>query len=166
LKFTTEVATKFVPLTVSVNAAPPAVALVGESDVIEGTPGRLDSWKFAGVPTPGTVAVTVYDPAAELAVNVGAVATPEASVATLAVAAPPANVPLAPVLGAVKVTVTPETRLPPPSFTVALRAANALLMTTLWGVPAVAVILAAGPAKLVKEKLAGAATPETVAATV
>jgi hypothetical protein len=36
LKFTTDVETRFVPLTVNVNAAPPAVALVGESVVIVG----------------------------------------------------------------------------------------------------------------------------------
>ena len=37
LKFTTEPETKPVPFTVKVNAAPPAVALVGESDVIVGS---------------------------------------------------------------------------------------------------------------------------------
>lgn len=37
LKFTTEVETKFVPFTVSVNAAPPAVAVVGAIVVIAGT---------------------------------------------------------------------------------------------------------------------------------
>lgn len=36
-KFTVEVFTKFVPFTVSVNAGPPAAALVGESVVIVGT---------------------------------------------------------------------------------------------------------------------------------
>jgi hypothetical protein len=36
LKFTADVETKFVPFTVSVKAAPPAVAVVGESDVIAG----------------------------------------------------------------------------------------------------------------------------------
>src|ERR1700704_1677801 len=43
LKLTTEEALKFVPFTVSVKAAPPAVALVGKSVVIVGT----------GLPTPG-----------------------------------------------------------------------------------------------------------------
>src|SRR5882762_2191697 len=43
LKFTTAPETKFVPFTVSVKAAPPAVALVGKSVVIVGT----------GLPTPG-----------------------------------------------------------------------------------------------------------------
>jgi len=37
LKFTTEDELKFVPFTVSVNAAPPFVALAGESVVIAGT---------------------------------------------------------------------------------------------------------------------------------
>lgn len=36
LKFTADVETKFVPFTVSVKVAPPAVAVVGESDVIAG----------------------------------------------------------------------------------------------------------------------------------
>jgi hypothetical protein len=37
LKFTTEVATKLVPFTVSVKAVPPAAALVGEIEMIAGT---------------------------------------------------------------------------------------------------------------------------------
>ena len=57
----------------------------------------------------------------ELAVNTPDVAIPEPFVA--AVSLPPAaNVPLAPVAGAAKVTVTPLTGLPPASFTVAERA--------------------------------------------
>src|ERR1700686_4695774 len=100
-----------------------------------------------------------------LAVNTDAVATPLALVT--AVFAPPANVPLAPVCaGAVNVTVTPETRLLLASFTVAFNAVvNAALMVTVCGVPAVAVIAAAGPALLVRAKLAAVATPDTDAAT-
>src|SRR5229473_3271273 len=52
---------------------------------------------------------------------------------------PPANVPLAPLVGAVKVTVTPLTRLFEASFTVACSCvAKGWLMTALCGVPAVA----------------------------
>ena len=55
---------------------------------------------------------------------------------TLAVADPP-NVALAPPAGAVNVTVTPLSKLPPLSFTVACSAvANAVLTVALCGVPA------------------------------
>lgn len=59
LKFTTEAATKLVPLTVRVKAAPPAVALVGESEVIVGA--RLLTVKLVAVdvPPPGAGFVTV-----------------------------------------------------------------------------------------------------------
>jgi len=101
----------------------------------------------------------------ELAVKTGAVATPLELV--IAVFTPPAKVPLAPLAGAVKVTVTPPTALPPASFTVACNCVpNAELIVAAWGVPAVAVMLAAGPALFVNEKFAGVATPETVAVTV
>src|SRR5712671_4443745 len=100
-----------------------------------------------------------------LAVNVAEVATPLALVT--AVFAPPANVPLAPVCaGAVNVTVTPETGLLLASFTVACSAAvNAVLIVADCGVPAVAVIAAAGAAVLVRAKLAAVATPDTDAVT-
>ncbi len=94
-----------------------------------------------------------------------AVATPEAFV--VAVATPPANVPLAPLPGAAKVTVAPLTGLLKESFTVACSwVPKAVLTAALCGVPAVAVMLAAAPAKLVNEKLAGVETPETEAVTV
>jgi hypothetical protein len=99
-----------------------------------------------------------------LAVKVGAVATPLALV--VAVFTPPANVPLAPLDGAVNVTVTPDTPFPPLSFTVAVRAAKAVLMATLCVPPAVTTMLIALPAVLVSEKFAGVATPATVAVTV
>ena len=99
--------------------------------------------------------------------KVVAVATPDAFVVAVAVLAPPVNVPLAPVLGAVNVTVAPLTGLPPASFTVACSAvAKAVLITALCGVPAVAVIEAGAPAVFVKEKFAGVATPGAVAITV
>jgi len=100
-----------------------------------------------------------------LAENTAEVATPLLSV--VAVFTPPANVPLAPLDGAVKVTVTPLTALPPLSLTVATRgAAKAVLMVALCGVPLVAAIEAAGPGLFVSEKFAGLATPATVAVTV
>ena len=69
---------------------------------------------------------------------------------------PPAKLPLAPVLGALNVTVTPATGFPPASFTVATNgAANAVLIVALCGVPLVAVILAAVPVVFVSEKFAG-----------
>src|SRR5216684_2468908 len=122
----------------------------------------LVSEKFAGLAMPDTDAVTVYGPpTVPLAVNTGATATPFPPVT--AVFTPPANVPLAPLVGAVNVTVTPLTGLFPTSFTVACScAANAALTVTLCGVPAVAVILAAVPARLVNAKFAGA-TPDAVA---
>jgi len=100
-----------------------------------------------------------------LAVKTADVATPLALV--VAVFTPPANVPLAPLAGALNVTTTPLTGLLPASFTVATSGApKAVLIAVLCGVPLVAVILAAAPAVLVNEKFAGAATPATVAVTV
>jgi hypothetical protein len=97
------------------------------------------------------------------AVNVGAVATPLLFVVTVA---EPPKVPLAPVPGAAKVTLTPLTGLLLASFTVAFMAvANAAPMAALWGVPAVAATLDAGPGVFVRLKLAGVLTPTTLAAT-
>ena len=99
-----------------------------------------------------------------MAVNAGAVATPLLFVVTIA---DPPNVPLAPVPGAAKVTLTPLTGLLLASFTVACSAvANAVPIAALCGVPAVAVTPAAGPGLFVRLKLAGVLTPETLAVTV
>ena len=96
----------------------------------------------------------------------GAVATPLALVVAVAVAEPP-NRAVAPLAGAVNVTVTPDTGLFPASRTVACSAVpNAVLIIVLCGVPAVAVTLAAAPVVLVRLKLAGVATPGTDAVTV
>src|SRR3989442_13425180 len=104
----------------------------------------LVSEKFEEEATPDTVAVTVKGPPATLlAVSTGAVARPEAFV--VAVFPPPANVPLAPLGGAVNVTVTPLTGLLLESVTVTCScAANAVLIVALCGVPAVATTFAAG----------------------
>jgi hypothetical protein len=62
LKLTVEPETKFVPLTVSVKAAPPAVALVGESEVIVGEGKSTVVWSVAVFPvvpvSPTVVTVT------------------------------------------------------------------------------------------------------------
>ena len=86
--------------------------------------------------------------------NTGAEATPLALVVAVAVRppfVPPVNVPLAPLEGAVNVTVTPLTRFPPLSFTVACRLlVKDLVIAALCGVPAVAAIDAAGPVRFVR----------------
>jgi hypothetical protein len=98
-------------------------------------------------------------------VNSTEVATPEAFV--VAVFTPPANVPLAPLAGAVKVTSTPLTPLPPESLTVTTSGVEkAVLMVVLCGVPLVAVIDDGLPVVFVSEKFAGATTPATAADTV
>ena len=78
--------------------------------MIAGNP--LVNEKLAELVTPATLAVTVYDPNVLLAVKVGAVATPSALVAAVAEFPLPAKVPLAPLAGAVKVTLTPLTGSP------------------------------------------------------
>ena len=78
------------------------------------------------------------------------------------------NVALAPpALGtAVKVTVAPLTGLPPESTTVAeSNVLKAVLIAAVCGVPPVAVMVAAEPAVLVREKAAGVVTPDTLAFT-
>src|SRR5580704_17932946 len=76
-----------------------------------------------------------------LAVKAGAVATPVASVFPVTVAVP-ANVPLAPLAGAVNVTGAPLTGLLPTSFTIACNApGNALPMAIVWGVPPLVAML-------------------------
>src|SRR5262252_3147288 len=114
--------------------------------MLTATLGVFVSEKFAGVETPETDAVTVYGPPVTLfAVKTAAVATPEAFV--VAVVTPPANVPLAPLPGAAKVTTAPLTGLLNESLTVACNCvANAVFTVALCGVPAVAVIVAGTPA--------------------
>ena len=71
--------------------------------------------------------VTVYLPDLVFAVNTCDVARPEALV--MAVFPEQAKVPLAPLPGALNVTSTPETGLPPESFTVAASASAKALVT-------------------------------------
>ena len=93
-------------------------------------------------------------------------AVPLAIVVALAVAEPPVNVPLAPLPGAVKVTVTPLNVFPPESLTVATSGlAKAALIATLCGVPLVGVTLDGVPAWFVRLKTAAVATPGVLADT-
>jgi hypothetical protein len=93
-------------------------------------------------------------------VNVVEVATPLALVVSVSVFVPPANLPLAPVAGAVNVTVAPLTGFESLSSTVATSGnANAMLIAPLCGVPLVAVIDAAAFAVFVRLKLAGVDAP-------
>src|SRR5260370_868016 len=126
--------------------------------MLAGALARFVSEKFAEV-APGALATTLYGPpAVEFAVNVADVATPLAFV--VAVFTPPANVPLAPLAGAVKVTVTLLTGLFPVSVTVATNgAANAVLIAVLCPEPLVPVTFAAGPTRLVRSNFAQALPP-------
>ena len=110
--------------------------------IVAGAPARLVNEKFAEV-APVALATTLYGPpAVAFAVNVVEVATPLVFVVAIVDAVPFANVPLAPLAGAVKVTVTPLTGLFRESLNVAWRGvANAVLMPALCGVPPVAVML-------------------------
>jgi len=73
----------------------------------------------------------------------------------------------APVPGALNVTVTFATGLPPASFTwLPAVAANAVLIVALCGVPLVAVMLRRRSAVFVSKKFAGVVTPATLAVTV
>jgi hypothetical protein len=95
-----------------------------------------------------------------LAVNVGAVATPKVLVIAVAVLVlVVANVPEAPLAGAVNVTVAPLTRLPSMA-TVAVNAANATPVLTDWGVPVVAATV---KPVFVRKKLAVRLVPDTKA---
>jgi hypothetical protein len=100
------------------------------------------------------------------AVNVGAVATPLASVVTVDDTPPPVKVPLAPLDGAVNVTLTSGTGLPFASLTVTFRAVRSGVLTIeRCGVPAFTVTDAGTLASFVSEKIAGAPAPATDAVT-
>jgi hypothetical protein len=97
---------------------------------------------------PATEAATVTVPITPLAVNVFDLATPLESVESVSVFVPPANVPLAPDAGAVKVTNAPLTG-DPPMVTVATNgAANAVFTIADCGEPLVAAIVSGGGLKL------------------
>ncbi len=76
------------------------------------------------------------------------------------------TVALAPLPGAAKNTVTPGTGLPPTSVTVACNGlANAVPIVVDCGVPDDAVTVAGLPGAFVRLKVAGVATPATLAVT-
>ena len=139
--------------TVTASAFANAVLIVADCGVVPafavivaGAPTLFVSEKFTVV-RPVAAAVTVYGPPAVLFAVNAAEATPDAFVATTIVAVLLLNTPDAPDPGAVKVTFTPLTGLPPESFTVTASAfANAVLIVADWGVvPAFAVIVDAPP---------------------
>jgi hypothetical protein len=110
--------------------------------------------KLAVADTPATLAVTEYAPAVLLALNVRAVATPDALVAVVYDASPLAKVPLAPLPGAVNVTEALATTLPPASFTSDCnKPVNAVPTIALWPDPPAAEMLAAVPADTVSAKV-------------
>lgn len=121
------------PLVAAIDAAGPEVLV------------RL---KLVTAVTPATLAVTTSAPIVPLAVNVDEVATPLPLVVSVSeFVAFDANVPLAPVAGAVKTTKAPLTG-DPPIVTVATNgAANDVLSAALCGVPLVAAIDSVGVLK-------------------
>jgi hypothetical protein len=131
-------------------------------DTLDGAPGLFVIAKLAGEATPETVACTVYAPAVVLAVKVEAVATPEPLLVAVVVLEPE-NAPLAPLLGAVKVTKTLGTGLFPQSVTVAPRLVpKAVFTTVVCGVPADGDTSFGGPTVMVRANVAGVTTPLTL----
>src|SRR5947209_1071069 len=87
--------------------------------------------------------------------------------AAVVTTAPPGKVAPAPLPGAAKVTLTPDTGLPNWSLTVATSgAAKAVLTVALCGVPEATTMLAAAPAVLVRLNDAGLGAPVKLAVTV
>ena len=115
-------------VTMTVNDVP-AVAEDGPDTVkCVAAPMVLVIEKFT-VARPEAVAATLYPPSARFAVNDPADAMPEALVGTVIAFVELLNVPDAPEVGAVNVTLTPLTGFPAASFTVTESAvANAVLM--------------------------------------
>ena len=126
--------------------------------------GTLVSAKLAGA-SPATAPCTVNVPAVPLAVIV-VEATPDAFVGTTVVRTLPGKLPDAPVGGDVNVTFTPGTLLPHASLTVTSSVCGkSVPVSVVCGVPA-ATRVAGAPGRLVSVKLAGVATPATVAVAV
>ena len=121
--------------------------------------GRLVNENAAWPVAPGAVAVTEYVPAIAFAVNASAVATPEALDCTVAVMPPPANVPPAPVSGAVNVTLTFDTGLPLASLTLTTNGPKAALARADWPLPELTVTELTVPVVFVKLNVIGATEP-------
>ena len=97
LNFTTEVATKFVPLTVRVKAAPPVIALVGAIVVIAGAGLFTVKIEAPDAPPPGAGLVTTTGKVPAAAMSAAAIATVNCEALTnVVVRAAPLNVALAP----------------------------------------------------------------------
>jgi hypothetical protein len=102
-----------------------------------------------------------------LAVNVDEVAKPLELVVSISIDVPFANVPVAPVVGAVNVTTTPLTGFELLSSTTATSGdANAVLIAEFCGEPLATAIVAGAPAVFVRLKFAGVVTPAAVAVTI
>jgi hypothetical protein len=118
--------------------------------------------------SPVKFAVTVYGPpVVPFALKADDVATPLVPVVSVSVVFPlVANVPLAPVAGAVNVTATPLTGLLSLSTTIACRVVpNAVETAALCVAPLVALIAAAAPEEFDRLKLAGVVAPVAEAET-
>ena len=116
------------------------------------------SVNVAGVSVP-VVALTLKRPEIVFAVKSVEVATPVAPVTAVVVAVPLANVPEAPAVGALKVTVTPATGLPSRFVTIADRVeVKAIATVADCGEPAETAMLAAGGV-FVSENAAAVAEP-------
>ena len=124
---------------------------------------------FAAAPvSPVKSAVTVYGPpVVPFAVKADAVATPLVPVESVSVVFPlVANVPLAPVAGAVNVTITPLTGLLSLSTTVACRDVPKAVETAPLCVPPLVALIPAGvPAEFDRLKVAGVVAPVAEAET-
>ncbi len=144
-------------MTVAVNVTgAPSTAGFGAAlrTVVEADGVLVSENAVAGVPAE---ADTLNAPTVAFAVSVGDTACPFAAVTEVVVATPP-NVALAPVLGAVNVTVTPGARLPNASVTLTASGfGNAVLTEVLWPLPLTTAMAAGGPAAFVNAKFAGVA---------
>jgi hypothetical protein len=139
--------------TVATSGAANAVLMVASCsdplvEVIDaGGPDVFVRLKLVVAVTPATEAVTVSAPSVPLAVNAVEVTMPLASVGSVSEFVPFANVPLAPVDGAVKVTNAPLTGAPPIVTVATNGAANEVLTGVLCGAPLVVAISSAGGLK-------------------
>ncbi len=107
--------------------------------MLEGGPAVLVRLKLAEIRIPATLAVTGMTPGAIGGESRSGGDT--AAVGGCVAVADPANVPLAPLAGAVKVTVALLTGLPPVVTVACSAVVNALFMLALCGVPSLAMML-------------------------
>jgi hypothetical protein len=140
----TATAAEKVPVPVAGMLAPEAGCVVNASLVA--APGEFVAVKFVDVAPVAAAVIEYPEPATVLAVNVPALAWPPDAVVAVVVAVEFANVPDAPLEGAVNVTVTPGTGFPWASLTIATSwLANAVPTVAVWPEPETVVTLLAGP---------------------